>query len=164
MLNEVRLELVTFEERTKLENLITLYLHDLSEFADDLKINIDGKFEYGGLELYFSKEDLKPFFIIYKEEVVGFLLFNSGKYVPRNVDYSVHEVFILKGFRKKGICFAAIKEIFALYKGRYKIEQLEKNKTAIDFWRKLYKTEKLEYSETKEKIDELVGYAQIFNV
>ena len=53
---------------------MNLYLHDLSEFVSDLKINEDGKFEYEGFELYFSSEDLRPFFIIYQGEMVGFIL------------------------------------------------------------------------------------------
>jgi Fe-S cluster biosynthesis and repair protein YggX len=44
-LNEKKLERISIESKAKLENLMSIYLHDLSEFASDLKINEDGKFE-----------------------------------------------------------------------------------------------------------------------
>ena len=52
------------EKINVLMNLLSLYLHDLSEFADDLKINEEGKYEYEGIKYYFIKEELNPFFYI----------------------------------------------------------------------------------------------------
>lgn len=163
-LNEIELERVNIESKAKLENLMSIYLHDLSEFAADLKINEDGKFEYDGLELYFKSEDLTPYFITYKGEVAGFVLFNTGKYVPKDIDYVVHELFILKGFRNKGIGNAAIRILLDKYKGKYRIVQISTNKTAVNFWTKFYEKQGIEYIESKEKHDDLEGNVQIFNV
>jgi len=162
-LNEIKLEQVTLKTKTKLENLMNLYLHDLSEFASDLKINEDGKFEYEGFELYFTSDDLKPFFIIYQDGMVGFVLLNTGKYVPRDIDYTIHEVFLLRGFRKKGIATVSIKKLFDLYKGRYNIVQLGNNKIAIDFWKSFYKIEGIKYTEIKEIVDNFECCTQIFS-
>jgi len=161
-LNKINLEQVTLKKKTKLESLMNLYLHDLSEFASDLKINEDGKFKYDGFELYFTSEDLKPFFITYHDEMVGFVLLNTGKYVPSDIDYTIHEVFLLRGFRKKGIGTVAIKKLFELYKGKYNIVQLGNNKIAIDFWKNFYKIEGLKYTETKEIVDNFECCTQIF--
>ncbi len=163
-LSKIKLEEVTLKSKFKLENLMGLYLHDLSEFASDLKINQDGLFKYEGLDLYFTSEDLRPFFIVCEEEIVGFLLLNSGKYVATDIDYVVHELFILKGFRKKGIAGVAIKEVFHLYKGKYEVTQLMDNKTAIKFWTNFYKVEGIKYVETKEIVDDLHGCKQTFNI
>lgn len=163
-LNEIELERANIESKAKLENLMSIYLHDLSEFAADLKINEDGKFEYDGLELYFKSEDLTPYFITYKGEVAGFVLFNTGKYVPKDIDYVVHELFILKSFRKKGIGNAAIKILLDKYKGKYRIVQILTNKIAVNFWTKFYKKQHIEYIESKEKQDDLEGNVQVFNV
>lgn len=122
-----------------LMNLLSLYLHDLSEFADDLKINEEGKYEYEGIKYYFIKEELNPFFIYYNDEIAGFVLLNGGKYVPGDAEYSIHEIFILKSFRGKGVATIAIKKIFEMYKGKYKVEQLQDNKLAVKFWNGFYK-------------------------
>lgn len=163
-LNETKLERITLSSKAKLENLMSMYLHDLSEFADDLKINEDGRFEYDGLELYFKSEDLAPYFIIYQGEVAGFVLFNKGRYVPKDIDYVIHELFILKGFRKKGVGSAAIRILLDECKGKYRVVQISNNKTAVNFWIKFYENQGIKYIESKERLDDLDGNVQIFNV
>lgn len=162
--NKVELERVTIGSKVKLENLMSLYLHDLSEFADDLKINKEGRFEYNGLELYFKSEHLNPYFINYQGKVVGFVLVNTGKYVPQNIDYVVHELFILKSFRNKGIGSAAIRILFDECKGKYRIVQISTNRTAVNFWIKFYEKQGIKYIESKEKLDDLDCNVQIFDV
>jgi len=154
---------VKLEEKAKLKGLMSLYLHDLSEFAEDLKVNKDGLFEYEGIDLYFKDEELMPFFICTKNEVVGFVLINSGKFVDPNIDYSIHELFILKGFRRKGIAQITIEKILNSYMGKYKVEQLKENKTAIGFWRNFYEVQGIKYIEEKEEIDGFECLIQIFN-
>ncbi len=163
-LNEIKLELVTIESKEKLENLMSIYLHDLSEFADDLKINEDGKFEYDGLEMYFKSEDLTPYFITYQGEMAGFVLFNTGKYVPKDIDYVVHELFLLKGYRKKGVGNAAIRILLDTYKGKYKIEQISSNMSAVNFWRKFYEKQGIKYIESKEINYDFECSVQIFDI
>ncbi|SMC26005.1 Predicted acetyltransferase [Clostridium acidisoli DSM 12555] len=163
-MNKAKLERVTVVSKVKLENLMSIYLHDLSEFADDLKINEDGRFEYDGLDLYFKSEDLTPYFITYQGEVAGFVLFNTGKYVPKDIDYVVHELFILKNFRNKGIGSAAIRILLDECKGKYRIVQISTNKTAVNFWIKFYEKQGIKYIESKEKLDDLDCNVQIFDV
>lgn len=163
-LNKAKLERVTVVSKVKLENLMSIYLHDLSEFADDLKINEDGRFEYDGLDLYFKSEDLTPYFITYQGEVSGFVLFNTGKYVPKDIDYVVHELFILKNFRNKGVGSAAIRILLDEFKGKYRIVQISTNKTAVNFWIKFYEKQGIKYIESKEKLDDLDCNVQIFDV
>lgn len=162
--DDIKLAEVEIEKMHILENLMVLYLHDLSEFSEDLKVNDDGKFVYDGLEFYFRTEELKPFFIYYRDEIAGFILLNSGQYVPMAIDYSVHEFFILKSFRKKGIGSIVIKKIFDAYKGKYKIVQLKNNKPAIAFWTNLYKKQGIQYSMLEEKSDGIECMMQIFNI
>jgi predicted acetyltransferase len=162
-LDNINLIKVKLEGKAKLKGLMSLYLHDLSEFAEDLKINEDGLFEYEGIDLYFENEELMPFFICSQNEVVGFILVNSGKFVGPNIDYSIHELFILKGFRRKGIAHITIKKILNSYMGKYKVEQLKENKTAIGFWRNFYEVQGIKYIEEKEAIDGFECLIQIFN-
>lgn len=163
-LNEIELKIVTLETKHILENLLNLYLHDLSEFAYDLKINKNGQFEYDGMGFYFSQEELKPFFICFHDEIVGFVLLNSGKFVPKDIDYSVNELFILNAFRKKGIARAAVRKLLQIYNGTYEIAQLSRNKLAIKFWNTFYKNEGIEYIGEMQIIDECECYVQKISV
>lgn len=163
-LNETRLEKVKVGSKAILENLMSIYLHDLSEFADDLKINGKGRFEYDGIDLYFESEDLTPYFIIYKDEIAGFVLLNKGTYVEKHIDYVINELFVLNGFRNKGIGSDAIRILLDEYKGKYKIVQISMNKTAVNFWTKFYEKQGVRYIKSKEKIDDLDCNVQVFNV
>lgn len=164
MENEIKLLPIDAKSQSIFKNLMTLYLHDLSEFADDLKINSEGLFEYDGIEYYFKSKDLKPFFIFVNADIAGFVLLNSGKYVPENIDYSVHELFLMKAYRKKGIASVVIEKLFELYKGNYKVVQLYHNTPAINFWRNFYKKNSINYKEFEEVIDGQKGIFQIFSV
>ena len=93
-----------------------------------------------------------------------FVLFNTGKYVPKDIDYVIHELFLLKGFRKKGIANAAIKILLDAYKGKYRIVQISTNKAAVNFWTKFYQKQVIKYIESKEKYDDLECDIQIFYV
>lgn len=163
-LNETKLERITVESKEKLENLVSIYLHDLSEFAADLKVNENGKFEYEGLELYFKLDELIPYFITYQGQVAGFILFNTGKYVPKGIDYSAHELFVIKGFRNKGIANSVINILLNTYRGKYRIVQISSNKAAVNFWTKFYQNQGIKYIETIEKQDGLVVNVQTFCV
>ena len=161
---DIKVVKIGAEKEGILKNLVSLYLHDLSEFSDDLKVNQEGKFEYEGLNYYFTEKELNPFLIYCNDEISGFVLLNSGKYVPGDAQYSIHEIFILKSFRRKGVAASAIKKIFEIYKGKYKVEQLQDNKLAINFWRGFYKKENIIYKEETEVIDGFNVYTQFFNI
>lgn len=47
--------------------------------------------------------------------------------------------------------------------GKYKVEQLKENKTAIGFWRNFYEVQGIKYIEQKEEIDGFECLIQIFN-
>jgi len=162
--NEMKLVPIELESKNILENLISIYLHDLSEFTNDLKVNQNGRFEYEGLELYFIKEELKPLFIYLKDNIVGFILLNNGKYVPQDIDFSVHEFFILKSYRRSGIGAKAMEGLFDKYKGKYRIVQLADNKLAINFWKSIYKMQGIDFIETIEIIDDVECNIQVLDV
>lgn len=161
---KVGLVRVEKEQFDLLENLMSLYLHDLSAFSTELKINEKGKFVYEGLEYYLSEKELRPFFIYYKDELSGFALLNGGKFVSLAVDYSIHEFFILKAFRKNGLGKKAAKIIFNEYPGKYKIEQLAGNHAATRFWRAVYNENNIAYNEMTEKSDGEEYIIQIFSI
>ncbi|WP_408638941.1 GNAT family N-acetyltransferase [Roseburia porci] len=50
----------------------------------------------------------------------------------------MHEIFVLKSFRGKGVAFSAVSKIMEMYKGKYRVEQLKENTSAIKFWKRFY--------------------------
>ena len=161
-LEDVKVEIIEDEKENVLKNMVSLYLHDLSEYADDLRINSEGKFEYGGLHYYFTEKDLIPFFICWKNEIAGFVLLNSGKYVPEDAEFSIHEIFVLKSFRGMGVAFSAVSKIIKMYKGKYRVEQLKENTSAVKFWKSFYKKMNIDYVEKEEILDGYEVYVQLF--
>ncbi|MEG2017773.1 MAG: hypothetical protein RR128_04855, partial [Clostridium sp.] len=63
-----------------------------------------------------------------------------------------------------GVATNAIKKLFDMYKGKYKVKQLQDNKLAVNFWSKFYKNEDIDYEEEVEVIDGFNGCSQVFEV
>ncbi|HOZ07589.1 MAG TPA: hypothetical protein PKW75_04815, partial [candidate division Zixibacteria bacterium] len=82
------------QDRRVLRRLMSLYLHDLSEYTDFLEPGPDGSFTYEGLDLYWRSPSLIPLFIRSGDRLAGFLLLNKPPYTPHDIDCVVHEFFI----------------------------------------------------------------------
>jgi predicted acetyltransferase len=133
-----------------LKNLMSMYLHDMSEFADFLKLSPDGSYKYRNLNLYWEKDALSAYFIKLNSDIAGFILSNRKPYIPEDCEISIQEFFILKKYRGEGIGKKAAREFFGLFPGKYFIAQLINNKPAIDFWHSLYRELKIEFEEREE--------------
>jgi len=129
-----------------------MYLHDMSEFADFLKLSVDGSYKYQNLHYYWEKDELSAFFIKIDSEIAGFVLSNKPPYIPDDCEISIQEFFILKKFRGKGFGMEAALKFLERFPGKYFIAQLRNNKPAIEFWHSVYSTLRLEYDE-REEID-----------
>lgn len=133
-----------------LENLVSVYLSDMSEFAGFLKPETDGSYKYKNLELYWQKKELPAYFIKHNSGIIGFILSNRIPYVPDDCQVSIHEFFILRQFRRRGLGREAAIKFFDDFPGKYFIAQLETNIPAIEFWHSIYKNLKIEYDERTE--------------
>lgn len=140
-------------EKEILENFLTLYLHDLSEFTDRLDINHQGFFEYRALDQYYYRPFLIPLLYKVNYRYTGFILLDQRPNAPRDVDYFINEFFLLKKYRRKGIAKMVIKELFHLYPGRYLVLQLMTNVPAINFWHRVYEENEIQYVEKIEELD-----------
>ncbi|SET24042.1 GNAT family N-acetyltransferase [Paenibacillus sp. NFR01] len=143
----------TPKRREILHNLIPLYLHDLSAYTPELQPNNQGRYEYDGLHLYEQDERLHACLIYHAEQIAGFVLVNEPPYTEKDVDYCVNELFVLNGFRKKGVAQAAIRQVFDQYPGKYLVFQLAGNARAVSFWRKVYERNNIAFSEVEEIYD-----------
>ncbi|MCR8645662.1 GNAT family N-acetyltransferase [Paenibacillus sp. N1-5-1-14] len=135
-----------------LKQLMTLFLHDLSEYNNDIEINQStGVFEFDVFDWFFEKEGLTPFFIKNTDKIIGFILLQSGPFSNQEfADYVLNSFFILKKYRRQGLGKEACKVFFKQFPGRYAISQIETNIPAIQFWKNTYRSFGIEFYEKAE--------------
>ncbi|MFD0048381.1 GNAT family N-acetyltransferase [Actinomycetes bacterium NPDC127524] len=149
----VTLSSISKNEKHILQNLYSLYLHDLSEYTEDLDISTNGSFEFDSLELIWEREGLTPYFLKIEKSIVGFLLLLERPFLKEKYDYSINDIFMLKKYRRKGIAISLLKDLFKYKKGRYFVIELEKNAPAILFWRKVFSELNIKFEEEKKMVD-----------
>ncbi|UPK45526.1 GNAT family N-acetyltransferase [Paenibacillus pabuli] len=133
-------------------NLYNLYLYDLSEFSGEELLE-EGKYDPTNTYLYLERAELHPFFILYDGKVIGFVLVCSPPYVDDDVDYTIQELFLVKKYRGQGLAAQAVNLVFAQFQGRFKVEQLANNLSAVSFWKKYYEQHHIEYIESEYSIE-----------
>lgn len=153
------------ERKRTLENLMTLFLHDLSEYADDIRIDPDGLHRFDVLDWFFEKEGLIPYFIEAEGDILGFILIQSGAYTnPDLADYVLNSFFILKRYRGRGVGTGAVTDFLKQHPGRYCVAQLKKNVPAVRFWKRVYERNRLEFREREREEDGHPIVEQFFRV
>ncbi|SDL82393.1 Predicted acetyltransferase [Paenibacillus sp. OK060] len=133
-------------------NLYNLYLYDLSEFSGEDLLK-EGKFDPTNTYLYLERAELHPFFILDEGKVIGFVLVCSPPYVDEDIDFTVQELFLVKKYRGQGLAAQAVDLVFAQFQGRFKVEQLANNRSAVSFWKKYYEQHHIEYVESEYSIE-----------
>ena len=125
-------------------NMWPAYMHDVSQFSDDLP-NPHGLFEYEDVEAYptpmqmiwWEKPNvLFPYLIQVDGRPAGFSLVASPPHVSPEVDYNVNDFFLLHPYRGKGIGQKAAHDVFDRRRGKWELCVLPENRPAISFWRK----------------------------
>jgi predicted acetyltransferase len=126
----------TKKEKSVFENLIQLYLYDMSEQLD-ISCEENGKYlGISNLDYYFDNAKSYPYLIFKNSEIIGFVLI-CGDSKDESIDYSIDEFFILNKFQGSGLGAKVALKIFNRFPGQWKIEQIPSNKLAIKFWRKV---------------------------
>ncbi|GED16965.1 GNAT family N-acetyltransferase [Aneurinibacillus migulanus] len=142
----VELVKIQLKEKNILDNLIHLYLHDLSTYTNQLSINDQGVFIYENLECFFVESNLTPFFIMLENQIIGFILF--VKTIKNNkLEYCINDLFLLNRYRGRGLGKEAVKQLLSSFPGSYYVLQLEQNQPAIQFWKAFYRKYNLLYTE-----------------
>lgn len=156
----VTIEKAQVKDKEKISNLFQFYLHDLSEFAETLNVNSQGKFENNDVDTFFEMENAISMTINVKDVVVGFIFIIKGK----TVDYIINEIFILRKYRSKGIGKIVINKLFESYPGKYGLAILAKNKPAIRFWNSVYDEHNIDYEENEAIYDTEVCISHRFTI
>lgn len=120
------------------KNIYPMYLHDLSEFGEELyKLNQHGQWEPDYLPSWLSDPNAHPLILRWKGQPVGFAFVAQAPFgsISSNIDYRMSEFFILRRYRRKYIGKQAAFAIFDRFPGRWEVTELPGNSPALFFWR-----------------------------
>jgi predicted acetyltransferase len=124
-------------DRSVLENLLHLYVHDFSEFLG-MTPSDEGRFEYPALPLYWSESGRAAYFIRSGSDLAGLALVSRGSRIsgdPEVLDLS--EFFVVRGVRRRGVGQSAAHELFRSNSGVWEVRVNEVNVPAQRFWRRV---------------------------
>lgn len=126
---DITLKKIELEKKHILDNLMQLYLHNISlSFPIDFDSNT-GIYKYDDLEKYFENDNNRAFFILKEKEIAGFMLIDFTD--EKNV---VQEIFVLNNYKRKGVGKIAVSMLFDKFKGNWKIKLLPCSENAEKFW------------------------------
>lgn len=147
----MRIEVVqsTAANAHALHNLYPLYLHDLSEFSDDVP-NEHGIYEPEATVRTLAEQSdlachricwekpgvLFPFLFLIDGKPGGFALISTPPYAPADVQFCVQEFFVARPFRGRGLAERAAVDVFERFRGKWVIGVLPRNQKAIAFWKR----------------------------
>jgi len=128
-MGNVTLEPATLADKPLLENLLELYVHDLSE-AFEIEIGENGRFGYEQLPSYWTEPEIRfPFLIRDDARIAGFVL------VMRvNDHWDVAEFFVLRRHRRNGVGREAAFQVWRRFSGPWSVRVLARNAAALQFW------------------------------
>lgn len=131
----VNLELAS-AERTPLESLLQLYVHDLSALIA-VDIGDDGRFPTPPVDPWFSDPRNHAFLVHADGKLAGFALVQQRSRL--NGDESITdlaEFFVLRKFRGQKIGERAAGMLFDRFPGLWEVRQRKQNQPATAFWRR----------------------------
>jgi predicted acetyltransferase len=123
---------VSLNDKTLLDNLLQLYLYDLSEFVP-LEISPQGKYEQTMSPKYVSSFDKSAYIIHAELHIIGFVLVEPyGEYIK------INDLFVLNMWRNKGVGSAVVNIL--LKKGKPLLCEFHtRNELAKFFWTNIMK-------------------------
>jgi predicted acetyltransferase len=141
VIESVALAEVALAQSSTVVNLMQLYLHDFSEFADvgtnHGEVTLDGRFVYDYLDSYWLEAGRIPLVIQADGRLAGFALVNRWSALDRPLDHSVAEFFILRKYRRAKVGLRAARILFERFPGRWEVPVAWYNEPALSFWRRV---------------------------
>lgn len=125
-------------EHPLVRNLYPLYLHDLSEYGVEYRLDEQGLWRPDFLPTWLSSSpQVHPLLLREEGRTVGFAFVGEKPfpYMTPGRDFRMSEFFILRGERRRGLGRRAARAIFERYPGVWEVSQLPANRSATAFWR-----------------------------
>lgn len=127
-------------ERLLLSRLLQFYLYDLSEQEPDGSdvLDFDRRGSFGRTvppDDYWLKPDWHALMIRVAQKTAGFAFINTHSHrVAGSVERNMAEFFIARKFRRRGIATEALRQILAMFPGRWEVAVKDTNQAAKVFW------------------------------
>ncbi|HEU0031643.1 MAG TPA: GNAT family N-acetyltransferase [Kofleriaceae bacterium] len=132
---DVELVAARLSDKHVIRNLLELYEHDMSEYAD-VDVDEHGLFQYRWLDHYFTEADRSPFLIRVDGKWAGFVFVNQHIVAPPG-DHAIAEFFVLRKYRRRGVGVKAAHATLDEFPGRWEIRVMLENVPAQKFWRRV---------------------------
>jgi predicted acetyltransferase len=124
------------KDKETIKNLMQFYFYDFSEYVEAY-VGSNGLFsEYFYLNNYWEEKERYPYLIEKDGKLAGFVLVSEVQEEEKQF-WSISEFFIMKKFRLSGLGRLAAHQVFQYHKGNWEVFQIESNKPAQAFWRKV---------------------------
>jgi len=124
-------------DRSTLDNLMQLYIHDFSEFTQE-DIDDDGRYSYPYLSYYWQDPDRFPFLICANGKLAGFVLARRETDPETNLpNMDMSEFFVLRAFRRVGVGSEAAAKVWDQFPESWHLKVLKQNLPAVQFWKRL---------------------------
>ncbi|MCH7903151.1 MAG: GNAT family N-acetyltransferase [Armatimonadetes bacterium] len=129
----LKIERVTLDERSILESLLNIYLHEISAY-DAREIDESGNYEYKHLQCYWVEPARHPFFIRVKGRIAGFVLIRDVESVTEEPIHTLVEFFVLNSYRRLGIGEEIARIAFNAFHGKWQVPVPDNNRIARRFF------------------------------
>jgi predicted acetyltransferase len=118
-----------------LQNLLQLYIHDMSEFFP-VELGPDGRFSSEKLPLYWAEPAGRHAFVIEcGGRVAGFALATRGSPATDTAsDLDVAEFFVLRAYRRSGVGRQAAFMLWDNLPGQWVVRVSAANRAGLRFW------------------------------
>lgn len=124
------------EEEPILANLLQLYLHDFTDFAD-WDVEADGRYDTFDLDECWENPARHPFVIVVEGHLAGFAIVDRGSAETDDGDvWDMAEFFVMRKYRRKGVGGEIARRLFARFPGRWEVREMAGNVNAQAFWRR----------------------------
>ncbi len=134
---DIKLIKASAEHQHVISNLMQFYIYDFSKFTGS-DVGPNGLFDdYPNLEEYWKEENHRFAYVINQGGTfIGFVLVRIISTAEKNY-FSIAEFLIMQKYRLRGIGRIVAEKVFNLHRGEWEIYQMDANKPAREFWRKI---------------------------
>ncbi|HEX7760515.1 MAG TPA: GNAT family N-acetyltransferase [Caulobacteraceae bacterium] len=127
-------------DRPLIESLSQFYIYDFSEMepAGSANLEFDNRGGFGplpGIDDYWRGDGFHALLIRVEGHPAGFALVNTHSHLDGGeVERNMGEFFVARKHRRRGVAAEAVRQVLAMFPGRWEVAVAERNMAAKAFW------------------------------